>query len=140
MILAVGGGGFAYWNHRQNRPNPVWVPLFINRELAEDKRREAAIELKEKLSKPEILNKISKELQLAQKWKLSSDEAAAQEIAKRLFVKVGEADTAAGKVPSFNIGIDGTKREITISGEIAMRLMKDVLILVGNKPPADAAF
>lgn len=140
VILMVGGGGFAYWTYKQNRPNPVWVPLLINRELTDDKRQEIAIDLKEKLSKSEILNKVSSDLGLARKWNLPSDESAAQEIAKRLFVKIGEADTPEGKLPSINIGVEGSRREAAISGEIALRLMKDVWQLLGIKPPEEQSF
>lgn len=140
VILVIGGGGFAYWTYKQNRPNPVWVPLLINRELTEGKRREIAIDLKDRLSKPEILNKVSIDLGLARKWHLPTDESAAQEIAKRLFVKVGEADSPEGRVPSINIGVEGSRREAVISGEIALRLMKDVWQLLGIKPPTDKSF
>ena len=140
VILMVGGGGFAYWTYKQNRPNPVWVPLLINRELTDDKRQEIAIDLKEKLSKSEILNKVSSDLGLARKWNLPSDESAAQEIKKRLFVKIGEADSPEGKVPSINIGVEGSRREAAISGEIALRLMKDVWQLLGIKPPEEQSF
>jgi hypothetical protein len=137
MILVVGGGGFGYWTYRQNRPSPMWVPLLINRELAEDKRREIAKDLKEKLNKPEILNKVSSDLHLAEKWHLSTDESAAREIAKRLFVRVGEADSPEGRVPSINIGVEGTRRDIVVSGDIALRLMKDVWKILGIKPPGE---
>ena len=140
VILMVGGGGFAYWTYKQNRPNPVWVPLLINRELTDDKRQEIAIDLKEKLSKSEILNKVSSDLGLARKWNLPSDESAAQEIKKRLFVKIGEADSPEGKLPSINIGVEGSRREAAISGEIALRLMKDVWQLLGIKPPEEQSF
>ena len=140
VFLLVGGGGFAYWTYKQNRPNPVWVPLLINRELTDDKRQEMAIDLKEKLSKSEILNKVSSDLGLARKWNLPSDESAAQEIKKRLFVKIGEADSPEGKLPSINIGVEGSRRETAISGEIALRLMKDVWQLLGIKPPEEQSF
>lgn len=140
MMLMVGGGGFAYWTYKQNRPNPVWVPLVINRELPEDKREEIAKELKAKLSKSEILRQISSDLHLAQKWHLPTDEVAAQEIAKRLFVRVGEADSPEGRVPSINVGVEGSRRDAAISGEIALRLMKEVWKILGINPPAEKPF
>ena len=140
MILMFGGGAFAYWNYRQNRPNPVWVPLVIKRELPEDKRQEIAKELKEKLCKPEILNQISSELKLAKKWQLATDEMAAREIAKRLFVKVGEADSPEGRVPSINVGVEGSRRDAAVSGEIALRLMKEVWKMLGLNQPTERSF
>ena len=139
-ILAVGGGGFAYWTYKQNRPSPVWVPLSINPEFSEDKRQGLAKELKEKLSKPEILNQVSVDLQLAKKWNLATDQLAAQEIAKRLFVTVGEMDSPQGRGPSINIGIQGIRRDAAVSGEVAMRLMKDVWKILGIDPKTGKAF
>jgi hypothetical protein len=139
-LLMVGGGGFAYWTYRQNRPSPVWVPLLINPEFSESKRQEVAKELKEKLSKPEILKQVSADLQLAKKWNLATDELAGQEIVKRLFVTVGEADSPQGRSPSINIGIQGTRRDAAVSGEIALRMMKDVWKTLGIDPQTGKAF
>lgn len=135
MMLVVGGGGFAYWTHRQNRPTPVWVPILVNRELDPAKHEEISKELKSKLTNPEFLLKVSQDLHLPTKWHLPSDQAAATEIAKRLFVRVGEADTPVGKVPSINVGLDGPKKDFALSGEITMRLMQDVWKILGIKPP-----
>jgi hypothetical protein len=135
MMLVVGGGGFAYWTYRQNRPTPVWVPILVNTELDPVKHEELSKDLKTKLMTPEFLLQVSKDLQLASKWQLPSDQAAAEEIAKRLFVRVGEADTPTGRVPSINVGLNGPKKDFALSGEIAMRMMKDVWKILGIKPP-----
>jgi hypothetical protein len=135
MILVVGGGGFAFWTYRQNRPTPVWVPILVNRELDPARHEEISKDLKTKLMTPEFLLQVSKELQLASKWQLPSDQAAAAEIAKRLFVRVGEADTPDGKAPSINVGLDGPKKDFALSREIAMRIIKDVWKILGVKPP-----
>ncbi len=135
MMLVVGGGGYAWWNHKQNRPAPVWVPLPINPERTDDERATAARELKGKLDSPGILIQISKDLDLTHKWNLPSDEAAASEISKRLFVRIGEADTPMGKVPSINVGVDGKVKEMKVNGEIATRLMKETMKLFGIKSP-----
>jgi hypothetical protein len=135
MMLVVGGGGFAYWTYRQNRPTPVWVPILVNTELDPAKHEELSKDLKTKLMTPEFLLQVSKDLQLASKWQLPSDQAAAEEIAKRLFVRVGEADTPTGRVPSINVGLNGPKKDFALSGEIAMRMMKDVWKMLGIKPP-----
>jgi hypothetical protein len=135
MILVVGGGGFAFWTYRQNRPTPVWVPILVNRELDPARHEEISKDLKTKLMTPEFLLQVSKELQLASKWQLPSDQAAAAEVAKRLFVRVGEADTPDGKAPSINVGLDGPKKDFALSREIAMRIIKDVWKILGVKPP-----
>lgn len=135
MMLVVGGSGYAWWNYKQNLPAPMWVPLPINPERTDDERAKAARELKAKLDSPEILIQISKDLDLTRKWNLPTAEAAAGEISKRLFVRVGEADSPMGKVPSINVGVDGKVKETKVTGEIAMRLMKETMKLFGIKPP-----
>lgn len=135
MILVIGGGVFAYSTYKQNRPYPVWVPLPLNPELTGEKRQEIVKELKVKLAENEILVQVSKDLGLTGKLKLPSDEDAAREIAKRLFVKLGETSSPmGGTVPSINIGVTGKTKEKAVSEEIAMRLMEDVWKILGIKP------
>ena len=136
MMLVLGGGGYAYRNYKLNRPHPIWVPLPINPALPLEKRDEIAKDLKAKLSKFEILLQVSHDLGLPKKWNLATDEEAAEEIAARLFVKVGEADGPMGKVPSINIGLTGKSRDKEITEKVALRLMEDVWKIAGIKPPA----
>jgi hypothetical protein len=137
MVVALGGGGWAYRSYQQNRPHPVWVPLALNPGLPGEKRNEIARDLKAKLEKPALLMQLSKDLNLPQALGVTSDEAAATEVAGRLFVTVGEADTpAGGKVPSINVGVKGKVKDQEVSGKIAMRLMQDVWKILGIKPPA----
>lgn len=135
VVLMLGGGVFAIHAYKQNRPHPVWVPLPINPELPSDKRKEIAKDLKTKLNQPEILIQVSKDLGLAKKWDMASDQAVADEIATRLFVKVGETATSMGNVPSINVGVSGKNKEKGDSEAISMRLMKDVWKILGIKPP-----
>ncbi len=138
VLLMAGGGLFAYRAYKQSRPAPVWVPLPINPELPMAKRDEIINNLKEKLGERQLLIKVSKDVGLAGKWGLASDEAGAVEIGGRLFVRAGEADTPMGKVPAIHIGVNGKRKEREVSGEIAMRLMEDVWPILGLKPPPKA--
>ena len=97
MLLVLGGGGFAYRTYKQNRPQPMWVPLPINPELPAEKRKEVVAELKKSLMKPEVLIQVSKDLGLPKAFGLPTDEAAANEVAQRMFVEVGETDGADGR-------------------------------------------
>ncbi len=135
MFLLIGGGGVAYWNYKQGRPHPVWVALPLNPELSDEKRDEFAKELKAKLGTAETLTRISKELKLAKKWEMASDDEAAGELGRRLFVNIGEADSPLGKVPSLNIGVHGPRKDKGVSEEIANRLMVDVRKILGTKAP-----
>ena len=140
MFLLVGGGGLAYWNYKQNLPHPVWVALPLNPELSDEKRDEAAKELKAKLGTAETLTRISKDLNLTKKWQLASDEEAAGELRRRLFVDIGEADSPLGKIPSLNIGVHGPRKDKGLSEEIATHLMKDVRKILGIKSPPPKEF
>lgn len=135
MMLLFGGGLFAYYTYKQNRPAPVWVPLPIRADLELARRDELITNLKTKLSDKEVLISVSKDVGLTKKWKLSSDEEGASEIGNRLFVKVGEADTPMGKVPAILIGVTGNRKEREVSSEIAMRMMQDVWTILGIEPP-----
>jgi hypothetical protein len=68
---------------------------------------------------------------------LRSDEQCARELADRLFVRSGDADTPMGKVPAILIGVNGKRKEREVSGEIAMRLMDDVWEILGIDPPKE---
>ena len=135
MLLMGAGGFFALKIYKQNRPAPVWVPMPINPELPVAKRDEIIAQLKTGLSKHDRLLKVSRDVGLIGKWGLSSDEAGAAEIASRLFVREGEADTPNGKVPAIHIGVKGKRKEREVSGAIAMRLMDDVWEILGIEPP-----
>jgi len=135
MMLLGGGGLYAYYVYKQNRPSPVWVPLPIRLGLSNEKRDVLVNDLRMKLSRPEVLEQVSKDVGLTKKWRLASDAEGAREIGQRLFVQVGEADTPQGKVPSINIGVTGKRKERVVSNEITMRLMDDVMKILGIKAP-----
>ncbi len=136
MIAMAGGGYYALKTYKQNRPAPVWVPLPINPELSSEKTREIVDDLKSRLSEPELLQRVSKDLALTQEWAMATDEVCAAEIGRRLFVRSGEADTPMGKVPAIHVGVHGKRKERELSGKIAMRLMDDVWPMLGIDPPA----
>jgi hypothetical protein len=139
MVLLVGGGAGALYVYKQSRPYPVWVPMPINPELSVGKRDEIVKELRARLSEQAALIKVSQAVGLAGKWQLASDEEAARRLGERLFVKLGDADSAIGKVPAIHVGVTGTKKERKISEEVAMQLMDDVCKILGIKPPVKKA-
>jgi hypothetical protein len=135
MMVLLGGAWFAHRVYKQNRPQPIWVPMQINPELPAAKRDAIIKELKAKLSEQQVLLKVSQDLGLTKKWQLATDAACANKIREELFVRSGEADTPKGKVPSINIGVTGKNKESAISSEIALRLMDDVWKILGVTPP-----
>lgn len=137
-VLLLGSVGSALvWNHRRNRPDKVWVPLPLSPESSDDARKTFAKQLDKELRKSSVLLGVATDVQLAEKLGLPSAEAAADELGKRLFIEVGQADSPIGKIPSLNVGVNGTSKEHAILGQIAERLMKDVKRVIGaNGQPA----
>ncbi len=134
MAMVCGGGLFAFRAYQQNRPYPVWVPMPINPELPTKRQDEIAKDLKHKLLDRKILVLISKDVGLKSEWRLASDELCADELAKRVFVRLGDTETKMGRVPTINIGLDGKSKERAVSEKIAMRLIKDVYKILGIDP------
>ncbi len=141
VLLLLGvGGGVLYWNHRQNRPDKVWVPLPLNPETPEDARGTIVKQLGTELRKPSVLLGVATDVQFATKLGLPSNEAAVDELGKRLFVEIGTADTAVGKIPSINIGVNGKSKEHELLGQVSIRLMKDVRRIIGAKDNSTPKF
>ena len=135
MAMMLGGGGVAFRTYKQNRPCPIWVPLQINGDVSVEKQDEIARDLKLKLCDPKILAQVSKDLGLATEWKTGSDAQCADELARRMFVRVGESKGQLGNAPSIDIGMNGKFKERALSEKITMRLMQDVWRILGVKPP-----
>lgn len=135
MMLFLGGGYFAYHTYKQNRPQPIWVPVPINPQLPIAKRDEIINTLLKKLRNPDILQKVSKDLDLTRKMGLPTDHEVAEKLDKQLFVRAGDMDTPMGKVPSIHIGLTGKVKNTALTGEITMRLMDDVWPILGITPP-----
>ncbi len=135
MMLFLGGGYFAYRTIKQNGPQPIWVPVPINPQLPIAKRDEIINTLLKKLRNPDILEKVSKDLNLTRKMNLPTDREVVEELDKQLFVRPGDMDTPMGKVPSIHIGLTGKVKDTALTGEIVIRLMDDVWPILGIKPP-----
>lgn len=135
MMLLLGGGAFAWWNHKQNLPSPMWVPLPIRNGLGDDDRDKVVRDLREKLQAPEVLAGVTRDLDLRTAWDMESAAQAERELAGRIFVRPGDMDSPMGRVPAIHIGITGKSKESQLSGKIAVRLMDDVWKILGIEPP-----
>ena len=131
----MGGSALAYRTYQQNRATQVWMPLTINPDLPAERTDQTVNMLRQKLSEHVLLVQVSKDVGLAKKLKLASDDAAASELGKRLFVEVGKADSPLGKVPSLNIGFNCKVKEFRTMSDCVNRLSKDVLSLLGIAEP-----
>jgi len=96
--------------------------------------------LKQKLGEHALLVQVSKDVGLAKKMKLASDEEAANALGKRLFVELGKADSPVGKVPSLNVGLNCKVKEFKTMGEVVNRLRKDVFRILDIPEPRKQAF
>lgn len=127
LVLLVGGAGFGYWTYKQNCPHPIYVPLPVTPETSAAKRAELAASLKAKLSEPELLLKVCKEVGLKAKWQLASDAQAVAELRRRLLVQASET--------TIDVGVHGKKKDKAVSGEIVTRLMEEVRKIIGLPAP-----
>jgi hypothetical protein len=134
-ILVMGGGAFAWWHHRQNRPAPMWVQLPVRAEFPVEQRDRTIQELNTRLRDPELLQMVVRDVSLTEKWGLASEREAVQRLSGRVFVRMGEMQTPMGSVPAMHIGVSGKAKEREISGMIAERLMQDALEILGIPPP-----
>lgn len=135
ILIFCGGGWFAIKTYKQNRPQPVWVPLPINPKLPSKQRDDTIKMLKERLSDRELLEQVSRDVGLKRKWNLESEDAAVNEIAKRLFVRAGDAKTKLGRVPALHVGLKGKRKESQVCGEVAVRLMQEVIKILKEEEP-----
>lgn len=135
MLLLGAGAAYGLWEYRQSRPVPMWVPLPINSELSTEKRKEIITRLQKELTEPGRLKEISTEMGLAKEWQLASADAAAGELHKRIFVKLGDMDTPMGRVDAIHVGVRGTRRDKDLCGRISMRLKDDVWEVLGIPAP-----
>ena len=134
LMILMGGGLIAgyKWVYKPNRPNPIWVPLAIREDVGMSERQQIVKELTQKLSEPKVLEGVSKDLGLAAKWQMATNEEAAKEVGRRLFVRTGETLTPEGVLaPAILVGVNGKLKEAAESKDIAMRLMKDVFEILG---------
>src|SRR5688500_18746499 len=90
LMLLAGGGYYGRKVYRENRPHSMWVPIQINPELPPEKVDAVVKEIKAKLSQKEVLLEVSRDLDLPKQWGLAGDDQAADELKKRMYVKLGD--------------------------------------------------
>lgn len=140
LVLMVGSAAVALRVHRQNQATQVWLPMPINPALSSERREATVVLLKQKLGAHSLLAQVSKDVGLTKKMKYTSDDEAAADLGKRLFVELGQADTSNGKVPSINVGMKCKVKEFKTMGEVTNRLGKDIFAILGIQEPAKDSF
>lgn len=141
VVVLLGIAGFfgartAWRAYNDGKPAPVWVPLAVNPDTPIEQQDKTAKELGERLHEDEMLMELAKDLNLRKTWNLPSDEAAAKELGRRMFVRTGTMDTPKGAIPAIHIGVHGKFKEVDESKRISMRVIEEVWPLLGIEPPA----
>jgi hypothetical protein len=134
-----GGGAIGYRTYQQNRPTRVWLPMPIDTARPLEMRDKTVAILKQRLSDPVVLAAVSKDAGYAKNSGIESDAAAAKDLARRLFVEIGTADTPLGRVPSINVGMECKVKEFRIMRAVVNRLKTDVFKILGLTEPKQGA-
>lgn len=140
-VLAVVGltvmffvARYAKREYHLRQPSKIWVPVPLRADLAIADQKKLAEQIELKLRTDEILRAVVLDLGLQVKFNQPGEDAAVKELNRRLFVEVGSADTQMGAVPSINIGVSGIGHESKLLGEVSMRIIRDVWLIIGIDP------
>jgi hypothetical protein len=134
LVLSLLGGGlmFGYWKHHQSRPDRQWVPIPFNPESSQADRDKSVAELRKALLTDTVLTGIVRDCGIESKWKLQSEQAAVEELKRRIIIETGETIIKGIPSATLNIGFKGTvgeQRELKI---LAERLIADVQRLIAQ--------
>lgn len=150
LIVMFFGARYAKREYHLRQPSRIWVPLALRADFSMEDQKKLAEEINASLHTDEILRAVVMDLNLREKFKQPSEDAAVKELDRRLFVEVGSADTPNGSVPSINIGVSGIGLEADILSETSMRIIREVWRMYGidpetgkqidpgNTPPSDS--
>jgi hypothetical protein len=138
LLLLAGGGYYGFHQYRMGKSSPRWVPLPLRYDVPMEQQKELARQLEEKLRNDDFLKTVVVDAKLKEGFKVESEEAALEELKRRMFVKVGSFQSPTGSVPSVNIGLEGTRREQAVLDAGSMGLIKEVWRLMGIDPNAGA--
>ena len=141
LVLCLLGGGsvYGYWKYKQNQPEKRWVPLPFNPEASEAQRLESVKMMRDRLLTDEILTGVVRDCDVQGKWELPSEEAAVEELRKRVFIDVGETFFKGVPVATLNIGFKGKAGERSELDLLAERLMQDVKRFIAPPPSSASA-
>ena len=134
LILLVGGAFVARKEYYASKPGPIWVPLTLTVGISMEEQNALADQIDERLRDDDLLRQIVIDADLQNGFNQPTEEAAIEELKRRLFAKAGSADTPQGSVPSVNVGVTGTRREHEVLERAAKRIIKDVWRMMGIDP------
>jgi hypothetical protein len=132
LVLTLLGGGavFGIWKYKQGQPDRQFVPLAFNPESSQEQRERSVAQLRQALLTDAILTGIVRDTGIEAKWKLPSEQAAVEELRKRVILEAGETRLKGIPTATLNIGFKGIAAETHELKMLAERLMADVQRLV----------
>ncbi len=141
LVLSLLGGGlmFGYWKVHQSRPDRQWVPIPFNPESTQEQRDKSVEELRKALLTDTVLTGIVRDCGIESKWKLASEQAAVEELKRRVIIEEGETAFKGIPTATLNIGFKGTVGEQPELRMLAERMIADVQRLVAPSPPPPPA-
>jgi len=134
LVLLGGGAYFARKEYFASKPAPIWIPFNLRMGIPMEDQKAFAQLIDERLSDDDLLRQIVIDADLQSGFNQPTEDAAIQELKRRIFVKVGTADTPQGAVPSVNVGLNGTQRENELLRRATLRMIKDVWRMIGIDP------
>lgn len=139
LVLIGGGGVFGYWKYKQGLPDKRFVPLAFNADSTEEQRAAEVAGMRERLLTDVVLTGVVRDCGIESKWDLPSEEAALEELRKRVVIEAGETRINGVPTPTLNIGFTGIAAEQDVLNALAERLMEDVQRIIAPPKPADSA-
>jgi hypothetical protein len=92
MLLAVGGY-LGLREYRLGKPAPIWVPVPLRVGIPMEDQEALAKKIEDKLRDDALLRQVVIDANLQQGFEQPTEDAALEELKRRLFVKVGTAQT-----------------------------------------------
>ena len=126
VFLLGGGGAFAMWNRHQNKPDAVWSPLVLNANSTDNEKESLQKQVDTFLRGRTVLATVVKDLGLVARFQVGSEEEAIDELSRRMFIEIGQANPPANTSTSLNVGVRGKAKEHALIGEISSHLMKEL--------------
>lgn len=124
VAVLLGGGIYGYKTYQANLPGGIWVPIPIPVDMTREVRESERERFYRLATDDELVLTVATELKLAREWSLATDEQAAAELKRRVFVRPGNTGPKLGNQPSLNIGVHGKRKEVAVTTRIVKRMME----------------
>lgn len=135
LFLLGGGGLFAVWKIRQQRPDHQYIPMAYNPTSTPEERARTEKEMRERLVTDAVLTGVVRDCNIVSKWNLPSESAAVQELRDRMIFGTDFDDIQGVKTECLRIGFRGVVSEHKDLEALSKRMMDDVQRILRNDQP-----